>query len=508
MATWKKVIVSGSNAVLNQITASGIEAPRITGSLDGTASYALFALTASYVSGATGLDSVSASWASQSLSSSYISGSNVFGDVSSSLTSSYSAYAISASYAVSYSYVTQSEISSASWASASVSASYAESASYAVTASYIFITQSSIESASFASSSLTASYVLPLNQLVQLNGTLNVGKIAVSDTASNFFVGGNATGEVILQSTTGDIELQAVGHEVAIKSNLQVTGSVTANSFTGSLLGTASRAVSASIADTASYFSSSFFQVGGNTTTVSGTFVVSGSSVITGSQTVIGDSIISGSQTISGSLTVTQGLTSSLDGTASWAINALTASYYGGGVESASWASASLTASWISGSNVAGAVFSAYSASHADTASALNTITSPARFDNTVTINGDLTVAGTASFQNTKNLNVADQFILLSSGAANLQDSGLIVASGSNVGVAFYLETANTGDKGRWAVAADVAADATTATADAYSVTATSASGSVSAAPQFGGSSNGFGNIHIDSVTGDIYIYA
>ena len=62
--------------------------------------------------------------------------------------------------------------------------------------------------------------------------------------------------------------------------------------------------------------------------------------------------------------------------------------------------------------------------------------------------------------------------------------------------------------QGRFAVAANVASDATSAAADAYAVTAVSSASAPAAAPQFGGASNGFGNIHVDSVTGEIYIYA
>ena len=56
---------------------------------------------------------------------------------------------------------------------------------------------------------------------------------------------------------------------------------------------------------------------------------------------------------ISGSLTVTQGITGSLFGTASWAENALTASYWSGSIESASYAVNSTSASYSSTSSYA-----------------------------------------------------------------------------------------------------------------------------------------------------------
>jgi hypothetical protein len=128
---------------------------------------------------------------------------------------------------------------------------------------------------------------------------------------------------------------------------------------------------------------------------------------------------------------------------------------------------------------------------------------------NNLTVNGDLTVAGTASFQNQTSLLVADRFILLASGSSTLTDGGIIISSGTGLsGSAWYLESTSTGTSGRWAVASNVDAGASTVTADEYSVTAKQASGAPAAAPTYGGSTNGFGNIYVDSGTGDIYIYA
>lgn len=125
-----------------------------------------------------------------------------------------------------------------------------------------------------------------------------------------------------------------------------------------------------------------------------------------------------------------------------------------------------------------------------------------------LTVNGDLTVAGTASFQNQSSLLIADRFALLASGSNTLTDGGIIVNSGGTTGSAWYLESTSTGTYGRWAVAYNADAGASTLTADEYGVTAKQASGAPSTAPTWGGSSTGFGNIYVDSGTGDIYIYA
>jgi hypothetical protein len=105
MPSWKKVIISGSNAILNTVSASSFTGS-FTGSFLGTASYANSSLSSSY-----SLTAVSASY---------------------TLSASYALRATSASYA--------SSSTSASYAFVSTSASYASSstsASYALTASYI-----------------------------------------------------------------------------------------------------------------------------------------------------------------------------------------------------------------------------------------------------------------------------------------------------------------------------------------------------------------------------------
>jgi len=88
---------------------------------------------------------------------------------------------------------------------------------------------------------------------------------------------------------------------ISVSGSLIVTGSIT-----GSLLGTASYATTASYA----------MNGGGGST-----FPYNGSAIITGSLLISGSGL-----TVTGSLNVTQGITGSLQGTASWATNAVTAS--------------------------------------------------------------------------------------------------------------------------------------------------------------------------------------
>jgi hypothetical protein len=129
-----------------------------------------------------------------------------------------------------------------------------------------------------------------------------------------------------------------------------------------------------------------------------------------------------------------------------------------------------------------------------------------------LTVSNNLIVAGTASFTNVDNLTVKDKFILINSGSSVLADSGLITqynAAGS--GSAFYLEAGTAGDTGtygRFAVAYDVIGTAQALTVDEFVVTAKKASGVPPATPTWGGTTNGFGNMYVNSDNGEIYIYS
>lgn len=127
-------------------------------------------------------------------------------------------------------------------------------------------------------------------------------------------------------------------------------------------------------------------------------------------------------------------------------------------------------------------------------------------------ITGDLLVAGTASFQNTQNLLVADKFVLLASGSSTLNDGGIIVAyNTAGSGSALFLEAGtagSTGTYGRFAVAYDVSSGVSTVAADEYVVTARTAAGIPAANPTWGGTGNGYGNIYVNGVNGDIFIYS
>jgi hypothetical protein len=125
-----------------------------------------------------------------------------------------------------------------------------------------------------------------------------------------------------------------------------------------------------------------------------------------------------------------------------------------------------------------------------------------------LTVSDNLIVNGTASFINTENLLVKDPFVLINSGSANLTDSGIVSQyNSSGEGSAIYIEASDTGDYGRWAVAYGVQQGFVSVTADEYMVTAKKAAGGPPATPTWGGTTNGFGNIYVNSDNGEVYIY-
>lgn len=83
----------------------------------------------------------------------------------------------------------------------------------------------------------------------------------------------------------------------------------------------------------------------------------------------------------------------------------------------------------------------------------------------TITFNNDIVVQGTASFQETKNLQVADQFILLNSGSSTTGPGGIVIEQGTDdIGEALAWSSANS----RWGVTGSFDAASTTFTPDAY----------------------------------------
>ena len=93
------------------------------------------------------------------------------------------------------------------------------------------------------------------------------------------------------------------------------------------------------------------------------------------------------------------------------------------------------------------------------------TITGDTTFSNSVIISQNLTVQGTASFQHTTNLDVADRFILLASGSNTTGDGGIVVQQGTQgIGETFAWDANTT----RWAVTGSFNASQATFVPEAF----------------------------------------
>ena len=127
-----------------------------------------------------------------------------------------------------------------------------------------------------------------------------------------------------------------------------------------------------------------------------------------------------------------------------------------------------------------------------------------ARFSGAVIVEGDLTVNGDLTTVNTTNLLVEDKFTTFASGSTSSTDGGIIVQGAASAGQGLGWDSGT----GRWALDNDIALDATALTPDSYIATVTFDTNAASGDPTYGGASNGYGSIHVETDTGDIFIYA
>lgn len=120
---------------------------------------------------------------------------------------------------------------------------------------------------------------------------------------------------------------------------------------------------------------------------------------------------------------------------------------------------------------------------------------------------GDITVEGTASFQETTNLTVADRFVLLASGSSTAGDGGIVVQQDTQgFGKAFAYDS----NTNRWGFTSSYDAVSPTFVPDVFVGAVQTGTGQTAAsdAPVYGGAGNGYGTIHVDTDDGEIWIYA
>ena len=396
-------------------------------------------------------------------------------------------------------------IGTASFANNATSASFASQAANAATASFVVTAQT----ASFVTTAQTASFVATASFANNAGLLDGLDSTIFATTGSNTF-----RANQIISGTLDVIPAGAVVAELSVTAtgvnlgNLvsdihNVTGSFrVSGSITGSLLGTASFATLAQTANTASFITSSnVFGPNGANTILSSSFALTASFAQNGGTVAnaltFGTGLSGSAATFNGSAAVNVAISGS---------SALTTNLV------PKWTGTGLANSNITDTGTQVQIGSGASSGVTIAAGGINVI-GASTFQNNLTVTGDLSVAGTASFTNTDNLNIRDKFILINSGSSVLADSGWVTqynAAGS--GSAFYLEAGATNDHGpygRFAVAFDVVGTSTSLTPSEYVVTAKinqASNPSNAVPPTFGTGSNGSGNIWVTNA-GDIFIY-
>ena len=107
-------------------------------------------------------------------------------------------------------------------------------------------------------------------------------------------------------------------------------------------------------------------------------------------------------------------------------------------------------------------------------------------------------------------MDIADKFITLASGSTSATDGGIVVAQeasgATQKGFAFGFDTGVAG-LGRWGVSASFSNNSGALVPRDFVVSVTASTATPSAAPTYGGSTAGYGNMYIDTNNSDIYIY-
>ena len=348
-----------------------------------------------------------------------------------------------------------------------------------------------------------------ISQLFNDTGYLTAGTITQANGYATASVGGT---ELIAASSTSSLTFASSSGQGVTLAGSSPGG---VNTITVGL----SAVPNTSLANSSSTIGTTNIQLGATVSTLDGlTSVTATNFTGTASYATLATTALSAGSATSASFAISASHADLLDGLTATAfvLNSQTSSMT---VLSASYADNALTASFalnaptatnaLTASNITPAI-----TNEADnrvlTANGGGTINGEANltFDGTTLnlngsqiIAGDLTVNGTTTTINTQNLNVADKFILLSSGSTSANDGGIIIQSAvGGTGFAFLYDQG----QARWAYTGSLSATASTASPDAFAamvIDLNVAESTDKAVYQKNG------NIKVE-VGGDIYIYA
>jgi hypothetical protein len=325
-------------------------------------------------------------------------------------------------------------------------------------------------------------------------------KVIVSGSAAELSalqVDNLTSGQVVIGGGTSNLSTTAINGTGNILATTGATGVSISGSFSGSFFGDGAglTGVTAAfpttqktdLATTDQFYINDginkYVTYGNLLTDLAGTnLAVEGTDSLTLATTITGITSIS-------STSFTGSLLGNVEGTASWAVNAQNVSSINNNITN----------------NTNNFVLTATGGGSINGESNLQFDGTTLTVTGNEVITGNLIVQGTASFQNTTNLEVADRFVLFASGSNAAGDGGIVIQQATqDVGELFGYENSIN----RWGFTSSFTANQSTFNAAAFVTTTEVSSTAPSAAPIYGGASNGYGNIHVNSNTGDIFIYS
>jgi hypothetical protein len=376
-------------------------------------------------------------------------------------------------------------VESASYAITASHAVQAASASYALTASYVrnAVSASYANSATNATNATNATSASYSTYAASAGSSLSAATAATAATASsadNFLVRGTLTAQTInVQTITSSIDyvtgstrfgsLSSNTHQFT--GSVSISGSLNVPEITGSLLGTASYATTASLAlknivTASANLSTITFTKGDNTT-----FDIT---LVSNSGSVQSASYASTASYVANAISASYALT------ASYVLNAVSASY----ALSASNATNANTASYVQTAQTASYILNAISASNALTASYLSGYVLPFPYTGSAQISGSLGVTGSINISSNGATGVtifnSDADVLVLTGSfittGSMVVTGSVIATngitGSLFGTASYSNTSSYAETASYALTASYTPGSGTATSASYALTA------------------------------------
>jgi hypothetical protein len=492
MATWKKVIVSGSNASLNQLN---VGTNQQIGTTQAT-TYLTGSFTGSFIGDGANLTGVTATaifpttllTPVTSTTQVFINdGANKYVTVGQITGSAYAG--VSGDITINSSGV--SAIGSGKVTSAMiVDATIVDGDIASATITNAKLANSTISGIALGSNLAALTLGAGLNGTTYNGGTATVASVASGSMASYFTSASWAgvTGDILINGS-GVATIQA--NSVSISADVSGLGASVATALGNTVGSAGSVLVNGGVLGTPS---------GGTLTNVSGLPI---SGLVSSTSTALGVGSLELGHATDTSITRVSAGVAAIEGN-----NIITANNFGTGVATflATPSSANLASALTDETGTAGSVVFSAGPTFTGTANFAALSTS-----GNVTIGGNLNVAGvvsgSATYITSTNVAITDQFVLLASGSSAVVDAGIIVQDAVGTGEAFYWENNVTGTS-RWAIASGVAPTAVTVTAAEYMVSVATAATAPSAAPTYGGATNGFGQMYVNSSTSDIYIYA